>query len=634
MSFIIDKQTFSDLEIFSRNIESSSVFSLFDHTVTKGGQEQLRYMFNHPFTDVSLMKERISMIRYIREHGPLLALSKESYDFIEYYFTRQQVPQRFSISRSYTRAILQTFRPSNEYYIIQRGIRYLFSELNKLQHMAASLAEESLPASLRNSRDEILHHLNQTQLRIIRSMQGRRLLSPAVTGKLDFLFRKSQLFITRDLLDIIYQLDAFQSIVQAMDELNLGYPEYAEHAGVLTAQNLYHPFLEQPVSNSICFSPEQRVCFLTGPNMAGKSTFLKSLGVAVYLSHLGFPVPAESFRTSVFQGLLTTVNLSDNLNKGYSHYYNEVLRVKEIATHLNQVPEIFVIIDEMFRGTNVKDAMEASTAVIRAFAGLKRGVFAISSHIVEVAEQVSSSPAVFFHCFEAGMHDGDPHYTYELKAGVTAERLGMYILRKELVIETIEMNQARTEGKTLKHYPNLLLIGGNSRNSGKTSLACDIIRKYSETGQVVGLKVTRIDPSGLEPHGDHSLDSGQGPNILEETNPEGPKDTSRMLQAGAKKVFYIRTTEQEMESDIHSFMETIGTGLPVVCESRALRNFILPGLFIMMVRNDVVQPKNDIERYLSLADHIEHTGNDPANVVQLAERIRFNGGKWEINRIK
>lgn len=633
MSFIIDKQTFSDLEIFSRNMESCSVFSLFDHTVTKGGQEQLRYMFNHPFTDVSLMKERISIIRYIRDHGPLLALTKESYDFIEYYFTRQQVPQRFSISRSYTRAILQTFRPSNEYYIIQRGIRFLISELNKLQHIAASLVEETLPGSLRNSLDEIINHLNHTPLRMIRSLQGRRLLSPAITGKLDFLFRKSQLFITRDLLDMIYQLDAFQSIAQAMDNQNLSYPEYAEQTGVLEARNLYHPFLEQPVSNSICFSPEQRVCFLTGPNMAGKSTFLKSLGVAVYLSHLGFPVPASSFRTSVFQGLLTTVNLSDNLNKGYSHYYNEVLRVKEIATHLNQVPEIFVIIDEMFRGTNVKDALEASTAVIRAFAGLKRGVFAISSHIVEVAEQISSSPSVFYHCFEAGMRDGDPHYTYELKTGVTAERLGMYILRKEQVVETIEMNQARTEGETLKHYPNLLLIGGNSRNSGKTSLACELIRKCSETEPVVGLKITRIDPSGLEPHGDHSMDSLKDPNILEETNPEGPKDTSRMLQAGAKRVFYIRTTEEHMESDIQRFFETVGTGQPVVCESRALRNFILPGLFIMMVRDDAVQPKSDIDRYLSLADHIEHTGNDPANVVQLAERIRFEAGSWQIERI-
>lgn len=129
--------------------------------------------------------------------------------------------------------------------------------------------------------------------------------------------------------------------------------------------------------------------------MAGKSTFLKSLSISVYLAHLGLPVPAKYMKTSKYNGLLTTINLSDNINKGYSHFYNEVLRVKYVAERINQVRNIFVVFDELFRGTNVKDAYEASLSVISAFSKLNKGFFAISTHIIEVADKLKDNKSIF-----------------------------------------------------------------------------------------------------------------------------------------------------------------------------------------------------------------------------------------------
>ena len=98
--------------------------------------------------------------------------------------------------------------------------------------------------------------------------------------------------------------------------------------------------------------------------MAGKSTFLKALGVAIYISHLGFPVPAEKMSTTIYNGIITTINLSDNMNRGYSHFYSEVRRVKEVANKLKEKNRLLVIFDELFRGTNVKDAFDASLLII------------------------------------------------------------------------------------------------------------------------------------------------------------------------------------------------------------------------------------------------------------------------------
>ena len=165
---------------------------------------------------------------------------------------------------------------------------------------------------------------------------------------------------------------------------------------------------------------------------------MKAFGVAVYLAHCGFPVPADRMELSVFKGLFTTINLSDNLSLGYSHYYNEVARVKYIVEQVRDLQEVVVVFDELFRGTNVKDAYDASCAVIGGLARLAYGVFMISTHIVEVAEFLKQFPSVCFRFFEIDMTTGEPRYTYRLREGVSDERIGMYILKKAGVVDLIE----------------------------------------------------------------------------------------------------------------------------------------------------------------------------------------------------
>jgi DNA mismatch repair ATPase MutS len=440
MKFDIDKQTINDLELFNKVKGDNSVFSLFNFTQSIGGKKRLEYIFNEPLSDIDIIRQRLHNIQYFQTIPCDFEIDKECLDFIEYYLIQQNVPNRFSFSNSIKRAIGYKIKPRNEYYIIQRGIRFVIALINDIYDYFSELSDENAPEFIVYIKQVIREKIENTSLNEALRYKNRLKLYSFEFGRFDFCFRKVEITNVREILDIIYEIDVFKSIVKAIDKHGFTLPVFSTDTNLLQLQGVFHPFLVHPVDNDFEFADNRNVCFLTGPNMAGKSTFLKSVSISVYLAHLGFPVPAKYMKTSLFNGLLTTINLSDNLNKGYSHFYSEVLRVKYIAERIYSVGNVFVVFDELFRGTNVKDAFEASLAVIEAFSKLKTGLFAISTHIIEVADKLKDNKAVFFQYFEAKLINEVPQYNYKIKEGITDERIGMYILRKEKVIETIENN--------------------------------------------------------------------------------------------------------------------------------------------------------------------------------------------------
>jgi DNA mismatch repair ATPase MutS len=239
-------------------------------------------------------------------------------------------------------------------------------------------------------------------------------------------------------IQTIYLLDAYISVSKVANEKCLTFTDYIDNTTpTISIKKLYHPLLTNAVPYDVEITKSNNLCFLTGPNMAGKSTFLKSLGVAMYISHLGFPVPAEKMSTTIYNGIITTINLSDSMNRGYSHFYSEVRRVKEVAMNLKEKNRLLVIFDELFRGTNVKDAFDASLLIIESFAKINKSTFFVSTHITEVAEKLTEFTNIDFKYFDSELVDDLPVYKYELKDGVSHERLGMHILKNEKIIEIL-----------------------------------------------------------------------------------------------------------------------------------------------------------------------------------------------------
>ena len=176
----------------------------------------------------------------------------------------------------------------------------------------------------------------------------------------------------------------------------------------------FHPLIDNPIMNDFEIIDNKNFCFVSGANMSGKSTFLKTVGLCVYLAHIGFPVPAKEMEISMFNGPYSTINISDNIEKGYSHYYSEVKRVKEIALMIKEKRKVLVIFDELFRGTNVKDAFDVTLMVSKGFSEINESLFFISIHIVEVGQELEKLESIDFRCFESSMIGEEPIYNYKL----------------------------------------------------------------------------------------------------------------------------------------------------------------------------------------------------------------------------
>jgi len=440
MNFEIDSQTLKDLEIFDTVKDGMSVFSLFNHTQCHGGRRVLYNYLSNPLTNIDTITERTKTIAFFQRHYPEgLKVDKNSLDFSEYYIRHQDFPARIpSRLTAFSRMLSDKLNTNAEYYFVKKGVEStvdLIKSINRFSRITTEIQTGDLPELLKRNNEEILKKLSSPEYAQILKLRSIRSYD---SSKLDYMFRKTHKRDITFFLDIIYQYDAFLSIAKAAKRLGLGYAEMTpSNENCFEIDGLYHPFVDKAIANDVRFEQPSNLLFISGPNMAGKSTFLKALGLSVYLAHVGFPVPAKRMKINILSGLCTTINISDNLNSGYSHFYAEVMRIKSVAHKLKTNRNMLVIFDELFRGTNIKDAYDGTLAVVSAFTNIKSSFFVISSHIIEVTKELQANKGIEFAHFEILEENGHPKYTYKLKEGISEIRLGMYIINKENLIETI-----------------------------------------------------------------------------------------------------------------------------------------------------------------------------------------------------
>jgi DNA mismatch repair ATPase MutS len=185
-------------------------------------------------------------------------------------------------------------------------------------------------------------------------------------------------------------------------------------------------------------SKETNFLFLTGANMAGKSTFIKAVGTTVFLAHVGMGVPAESMELTLFDGLLSNINVVDDIVKGESYFFNEVQRIRNTILKISGRGKWLVLIDELFKGTNVQDAMKCSSTVIKGLIKMRTSIFILSTHLYEIAEELKPFPNISFQYFETEVREDTLVFSYQLKEGVSNDRLGYLILKREKVVDMLE----------------------------------------------------------------------------------------------------------------------------------------------------------------------------------------------------
>jgi DNA mismatch repair protein MutS len=437
----IDLQTLKELELLNFDSHGLSVFELIDQTSTPGGQYKLKQNFKKPSTDTLEIINTQNSIKHILNQPKIWDLPVDSklMDLLDVYYFSKSKPligsnlfARFLENISY-RFIYKDFKAT-----FLHGTKYVIHFLKQISNFTDKIDKKRLPLILSDIFIQISEILELQPVNDAIKYKSVKSISTIQLLQFDQAFRDKFKENILQLIDLVYQLDVLISKARATQKLNLSFPEFvdSEKAG-FNVEGLYHIFVNSPVINDLNIDLNENFIFLTGPNMAGKTTFLKACGVAIFLAHLGMGVPAKRMTLSFFDRLFTSLNVSDNLPKGYSYFYSEVKRVKEAALALRESKKVFVIFDELFKGTNVKDAFDGSLLIIKELVKWKSSFFIISSHILELGKEIESLPAIRFMCFDSRVENGKPFFNFKIKEGLSDERLGLIILKNEEVFDLL-----------------------------------------------------------------------------------------------------------------------------------------------------------------------------------------------------
>jgi DNA mismatch repair protein MutS len=437
MNFVTDKQTLDDLNIPGR-YRPDSVFSLFNKVVTRGGERWLDHLFQHPLCDAAAINERAATFRYFADIDLQFPFSRGQFQVMEEYLGGRGSGNIVSgLLDVYKKKLLELTVRDESYKTLHEQLVTTISLLNDFAAFLNRLV-------IQDSRNHFLRQLQNARklfdsgaFHWLRSLQGVKQFSAAKLAKYDHRLRTVHAAEVTGLLETIYQLDVYIAVSAVARQKSFAYANaLPKEKKLLAALNLRHPCLENAIGNDIAMDEAGNLIFLTGANMAGKSTFMKSFGIAFYLAHMGFPVAANDMSFSVKDGLYTSINVPDNLSLGYSHFYAEVLRVKKVAQEIMKPQELVVIFDELFKGTNVKDAYDATLAITSAFAEKQHCFFIISTHITEAGTSLQQqSRNLQFLYFPSLLNGSMPVYTYKLQQGISDDRHGMVIIRKERILD-------------------------------------------------------------------------------------------------------------------------------------------------------------------------------------------------------
>ena len=225
----------------------------------------------------------------------------------------------------------------------------------------------------------------------------------------------------------------------SLSRLAANHPEYCwpkPIAGTpsIEAKGLGHPFIPQDerVDNDLYLEESGTFWLVTGANMAGKSTYLRSIGVNLILAMAGAPVCAADMRFTPMP-LVTSMRASDSLQEQTSYFYAELKRLKYIMDILREQGTAFVMVDEMLRGTNSRDKQTGSKRFIEQLIQLQ-GMGLIATHDLGLGELQEQYPGkVYNKRFEVDISDGALHFDYKLKAGLS-QNLNATFLMEEMGI--------------------------------------------------------------------------------------------------------------------------------------------------------------------------------------------------------
>lgn len=428
-----DQQTKKELSVLNGDI---ALFSYFDHMTFAQSKSKLRSILDQTLASCKEISKRQSLLKYFQKHKELAAGWQEfvntaplgeasshcnsqycTHDFSDTFAGRFRAARKKyesidAYSRLYSRitAVVQTFSQFLQLFNKVTGEKSIDSFLNQCEHQWNNPLVQEMFDKISNE-DELPTLLVFQMDRYVRSFE------------IDFF---------KLLWNTLFLWDAYFSIIKTIKIHDLIFPEIQESdTAYINIKALKHLMVPGCVPNDFDLNNKKRISFATGSNMAGKTTFGKSLGTAVYLAHCGLPVPAESMRVSFLYSFHSSFYILDDLHRGFSFFKSELARLKEILKNWELGKPFLLIIDEPFSGTNYQDSRDCTRSLIESILGTKNFLLLILTHHIELAKEYENESLIKLQCLNAKQDGSNLNFSYKFKDGISDQKIGWFLYKKE-----------------------------------------------------------------------------------------------------------------------------------------------------------------------------------------------------------
>ena len=242
-------------------------------------------------------------------------------------------------------------------------------------------------------------------------------------------FKKASGDSLKSWLEVIGEMEALNSLSTiAYEHSDWAMPKFQGGSPIFKAKKLGHPLLgNKRVYNDVLIERSQNVLLITGSNMSGKSTLLRTTGINLVLAYAGAPVCAEDFCCSIMD-IYTCMRTSDNLEKNISSFYAELLRIKKLVSATEKKAPIFFLLDEIFKGTNSIDRHTGATVLVSKLS-TENALGFVSTHDLELGEIENTNRRVKNYHLKEYYKDDKLFFDYKLRPGVSTTRNALYLMK-------------------------------------------------------------------------------------------------------------------------------------------------------------------------------------------------------------
>ena len=441
MAFIIDRQTINDLNIFGK-VRGNSVYGVFNSTRTRGGAQLLEEMFHYPLSDAERINHRSTVIRYFMDKNVRFDFQNEWFDALEGYLANRDersrlMPEDNTLQRRMKRCV----GGDMEFEQVLKGVLAGINLINTVRGFLAQAEGENNPYA--QECKELAQLVAAPQLAWTPEENGKTKLSYARTSKYDNLLRYEGYELILKILRYLYQIDAYISIAEVARERGFVFAEALPLGGnILEIEGMFHPLIENAIPNSIQADAEHNVVFLTGANMAGKSTYMRQTALIVLMAQIGSFVPAKSANIGLVDRIFTRVGASDDLASGQSTFMVEMNEVANILR--NATANSLLILDEIGRGTSTFDGLSIAWAVVEYISNPKllgaKTLFA--THYHELTELEGKLNSVNNYCIAVKEKGDDIVFLRKIVKGGADKSYGIQVAKLAGIPELV-INRAK-----------------------------------------------------------------------------------------------------------------------------------------------------------------------------------------------